>query len=137
MYKIAVLDDDEHWCFTIQRFLRNHFDVVTYTDIHSFMRSQETFDLVIVDFTLLPTREFEALINGCELIRYLKRTLSHPPLMVLASGYISRSDLEDSGLLKDESLCAEADMFLAKDAGLEIVLAQIQQLLANRSALES
>lgn len=135
MAKIAVLDDDERWGFAVQRYLRSHFEVAVYTDIRGLMRSQQSFDLIIVDFTLLPTHEFETIVNGCELIRYLKQTSDTPPLAVLASGYISCSDLEDSNLFRDASICAEADLFLAKDAGLDVILQQVQLLLSSRPAV--
>jgi len=129
-YKIAVIDDDEHWCSMLQRHLRKHFSVSVYTNVQSLLRSKDQFDLIIVDFTLLPSSEFEAVINGCELIAHLKKTLTDPPIAVLTSGYISQSDLEDSGI--DHPLCIEADLFFSKNTGLDILLQQVQQLLDDK-----
>jgi CheY-like chemotaxis protein len=129
--RIAVLDDDEHWCSILQRHLRKDFSVAVYTDVQSFLRNKDQFDLIVVDFTLLPSSEFEAVTNGCQLIAYLKQTLQHPPIAVLTSGYIYQNDLEDSEL---DPLCAEADLFLTKNTGLDTLLQQLQQLLVNKTS---
>ena len=126
MYKIAVLDDDEHWCLAIQRFFRKSFEVSTYGDVHSFLAQSITFYLVIIYFSIPPAR-FEKNMNGCELICYLKATLFNPPILVLATGFVSRRDL---GLGKE--ICPQADDFVVKDMGLDEVLQQIRRLLLNR-----
>jgi CheY-like chemotaxis protein len=128
MYKIAVVDDDRNWCFVIERFFRNDFEIFTFTKLASFLRDLDDYDLVIVDY-YMPPANYEKDIQGCEVIRYLKKTLPNPPLLVLASGFISKND-SDLG----NKLCSEADAFFAKDAGLEELLQQTKQLLASRSS---
>lgn len=126
MHKIAVLDDDEHWCLAIQRFFRKGFEVSAYGDVQTFLSQANLYDLAIIDFSIPPAR-FEKNMNGCELICYLKENLSHPPILVLATGFVSRRDL---GIGKE--LCPQADDFLAKDVGLDEVLQQIRRLLMNQ-----
>lgn len=126
MYKIAVLDDDEHWCLTIQRFFRREFVVSTYYDVHAFLPQANLYDLVVIDFSIPPAR-FEKNMNGCELICYLKKNLSNPPILVLATGFISRRDV---GVGKE--ICPQADDFIAKDIGLDEVLQQVRRLLMNQ-----
>jgi DNA-binding NarL/FixJ family response regulator len=128
VYRIAVIDDDEYWCFAIQRYLRKEFEVQVITDVQYFLQNQERFDLVIVDFAILPQSRFEPLLNGCELIGHLKKKFEPPPLAVLASGFISKNDIRVG-----EKLCPGADAFLAKDAGLEAVAQVVHQLLANKA----
>lgn len=127
MHKIAVIDDDEYWCLAIQRYLRKEFEVHIVTDIQNFLQTSESFDLVIVDFAILPQSRFEPLLNGCELIDHFKKKCQPPPLAVLASGFISKNDVRVG-----EKLCPSADAFLAKDAGLEAVAQIVHQLLANK-----
>ncbi|HEY9750725.1 MAG TPA: hypothetical protein V6C63_18740, partial [Allocoleopsis sp.] len=67
--------------------------------------------------------------NGCELICQLKNTLLQPPLLILATGFLSQYDLRAG-----TALCPEADGFLVKDIGLESILQQIKQLLAAKAA---
>lgn len=126
MFKIAVLDDDEQWGFVIQRFFRNEFEVSIYVDVYSFLPKAHEYDLAIVDFSLPPAK-FEKNMNGCELICQLKNKLPHPPLLVLATGFLSQHDLGTG-----HAICPEADGFLVKDIGLEAILRQIKQLLSAR-----
>jgi CheY-like chemotaxis protein len=124
MYKIAVVDDDKTWCFAIERFLRSDFEVFTFTKISNFLDRLPACDLVIVDYSIA-YNPYEERSEGCKLIRYLKKTLPNPPLLVLASAVISKNDLECG-----KEICPEADAFLAKDAGLERLMQQIKQLLS-------
>ncbi len=127
MYKIAVVDDDRRWCFVIERFFRKDFEVSTFTRVSSFLRHlSNSYDLVIVDYSM-PPANYEQDIQGCEVIRYLKKTISPPPLLVIASGFVGKNDC-DLG----EKLCSEADAFFAKDAGLEELLQQTKQLIGSR-----
>lgn len=126
MHKIAVLDDDENWCFTIQRFFRKSYHVSVFADVEIFMSQVERFDLAIIDFSI-PRAVFETKTNGSEIIRHIKSKLKNPPILVLASGFISSRD-EQAGY----EICPEADSFLAKDAGLDTILQQINILLAEK-----
>lgn len=123
MYKVAVLDDDEYWCLAIQRYFRKEFEVSIFLEVEFFLSQASQFDLAIVDFSI-PRAKFEPKISGSEIITHLKTTLKNPPILVLASGFISQSDREAG-----QQLCLEADDFLAKDAGLDQILIQIQELI--------
>ena len=128
MFKIAVLDDDQQWGFAIQRFFRDEFEVSTYVDVYSFLSKANDYDLAIVDFSLPPAR-FERNMNGCELICQLKSDLLHPPILILATGFLSQRDMSTG-----TALCPQADGFLVKDIGLEAILQQIKQVLAAKAA---
>ncbi|MCT7950169.1 response regulator [Ancylothrix sp. C2] len=126
MHRIAVLDDDENWCFTIQRFFRKYYQVSVFADVEIFLGQVDRFDLAIVDFSL-PRAVFEPKTNGSEIIRNIKSKLKNPPILVLASGFISTRD-QQAGY----EICPEADSFLAKDAGLDNILQHIHFLLAEK-----
>ena len=127
MFKIAVLDDDPQWGFAIQRFFRNEFAVSTYVDVYSFLSKAHEYDLAIVDFSIPPAR-FEKNMNGCELICQLKSNSLHPPILILATGFLSQQDIGAG-----RALCPEADGFLVKDMGLDAILQQIKQLLETKA----
>lgn len=126
MYKVAVLDDDEYWCLAIQRYFRKEFEVSIFLDVENFLSKASEFDLAIVDFSI-PRARFEAKVSGSDIITHLKKTLEKPPILVLASGFISQSDREAG-----QQLCLQADDFLAKDAGLDKVLIQIKELIETK-----
>ena len=131
--KVAVLDDDEHWCLAIQRFFRTSFDVTIFTDAQSFLNSAiDSYDLVIVDFTIAPNHRHERSTNGIEIIHQLKTQLKQPPLTILTSAFISRSDLAI-----EHTLGSWADVIMPKDCGLDDVLQTTQQLLASRELLSN
>ncbi|MBD2460194.1 response regulator [Oscillatoria sp. FACHB-1407] len=127
MYKVAVVDDDENWCLSIQRFLKQEFDITIFTTVSELLDHHQTYDLVLIDFTILPSSEYETVMNGCELIHHLKTTRQPPPLAILVSGFISRRDLGEG-----MQLCPNADAFLAKDAGLETTLQLVKRLLLSQ-----
>lgn len=129
MYKIAVLDDDENWCFALQRFFRNYFEVSVFKRVTSFLTELNDYDLVIVDFSI-PPAAYEKDMDGCQVICYLKENLPNPPILILATGFISKSNLE-----LGSEICPQADAFFAKDAGLEEILQQTQQLLSLKKEL--
>ena len=126
MYKIAVIDDNELYCLSLKHFLNREFEVTIFTKVSAFLQKPDSYDLVIVDYSL-PCANYEKEIDGCELICLLKATLPNPPLLILATGFLSRNELEIG-----REICPEADDFLAKDAGLQAILQQIEQLLATK-----
>ena len=129
--KVAVLDDDEHWCLAIKRFFRMHFEVTTFTETQSFLKAAlDSYDLVIIDFTIAPNHRHETATNGIEIIHQLKTQLTHPPLAILTSAFISRSDLT-----LDHTLGSQADAIIPKDCGLDEILHTAQQLLHSRELL--
>lgn len=126
---IAVLDDDEHWCLTIERFFRATFNVTTFTDAPSFLNSAlESYDVVIIDFTIAPHHRHETATNGIEIIHQLKTQLKHPPLTILTSAFISRSDLT-----LDHAFRQQADVIMPKDRGLDEILQATQALLSSKA----
>lgn len=129
MYKIAVLDDDEHWCLAIQRFFRNDFEVSTFSYADSLLeeivQDFQRFDLIMVDLSI-PPDQFKD-VDGRKLIRYLRESLPEPPVLVLVTAFLSKSDLE-TGEIK----CEEADAFLAKDAGLDEILQRVKSLINSK-----
>jgi CheY-like chemotaxis protein len=123
MYTLAVVDDDKHWCFALERFFRGEFEVYSFPTASDFLKQSFDFDLVIVDYSI-PHMDYEEYVESSELIRYLKN-LRYPPLVILVSGYVSKND---SAL--GRKICPEADAFCAKDAGLDELYAKIKDLLA-------
>ncbi|AFZ18043.1 response regulator [Allocoleopsis franciscana] len=123
MYTLAVVDDDKHWCFALERFFRGEFEVYSFPTASDFLKQSFDFDLVIVDYSI-PHLDHEEYVESSALIRYLKN-LRYPPLVILVSGYVSKND---SALGKN--ICPEADAFCAKDAGLDELSAKIKDLLA-------
>jgi CheY-like chemotaxis protein len=126
MNTIAVVDDDIHWCYVIERFFRDELEVYTFPTVSAFLKQLFDYDLVIVDYSIPPVN-YEENIESCDLIRHLKTNLRYPPLVVLISGYVSKNDSE-----LGRKICPEADAFLTKDAGLDELLRQIKQLLASQ-----
>lgn len=123
MTRIAVLDDDSQWCFAIKRYLRDRFDVFTFTDTDSFLISPlDSYDLVLMDFSILPIEGLE-LMNGYQILEKLKR-LPDPPLLVLVSGFFSQTD----SLLYNKQF-PQADAILTKDLGLDTFVERLQALV--------
>jgi DNA-binding NarL/FixJ family response regulator len=126
MYKIGIIDDNELYCLSLKHFLSREFEVKIFTKVSAFLQNPRSYDLVIVDYSI-PAANYEKQIDGSELICLLKTTLPNPPLLILATGFLSRNELEIG-----REICPEADGFLAKDTGLEVILQQVKQLLATR-----
>jgi CheY-like chemotaxis protein len=127
MYKLAILDDDEHWCRIAQRFLNQEYTVATYKSVSTFLWQLEDlqqYDLFLVDF-VLPTARHELNIDGIEIVTALKQRLPTSPAVILVTAYMSKNELEVHG----KQMCPQADGFFAKDAGLEILADKIKQLL--------
>lgn len=131
MYRIAVIDDNEAWCFIVANFLRQQgFEVFTFNDPYDFLASAEHCDLALVDFSI-PPRRYQKNTDGPDLIATLKKTLAHPPLLVLISAYFTEDILKDA-----EAICPEADAYLSKSLGLQGILQQVEQLLGSRTACQ-
>ncbi|HEY9750599.1 MAG TPA: response regulator [Allocoleopsis sp.] len=128
MAKIAILDDDEHWCFAVQRFLRGTFEVSTFHSASDLMPTISQYDLIIVDFSIPPT-QYQENIDGCGIIQRIKQVLNNPPILVLATAFISKNSVK-----LGQQLCPEADFFIAKDAGLEFILTVVQQLISTQKS---
>lgn len=127
MYKLAILDDDEHWCRIVQRFLKQQYDVAIYKSVSSFLWELDElnqYDIFLVDF-VLPTARYELSTDGMEIVTALKRRLARSPVVILVTAYMSKNELEVHG----KQMCPEADGFFAKDAGLELLAYQMKRLL--------
>ena len=127
MYKVAILDDDEHWCRIVQRFLKQEYVVATYKSVSSFLWELDElhqYNIFLVDF-VLPTARHELNTDGMEIVTALKRRLPRSPVVILVTAYMSMNELEVHG----KQMCPQADAFFAKDAGLEILVHQMKQLL--------
>ena len=117
MYKLAILDDDEHWCQIAQRFLKQEYTVATYKSVSSFLWQLEElnqYDIFLVDY-ILPTARHETNTDGIEIVSTLKRRKPRSPVVILVTAYMSRNELEVHG----KQMCPEADGFFGKDAGLD------------------
>ncbi|MBE9209746.1 response regulator [Nostoc sp. LEGE 06077] len=128
MYKLAILDDDEHWCRVAQRFLKQEYTVAAYNSISSFLWHLEElnqYDIFLVDF-VIPTARYELNTNSIEIITNLKRRLPRP-VVVFVTAHMSQNELGMYG----KRICPEADGFFAKDTGLEMLAHQIRQLLTR------
>ncbi|MEH2279277.1 MAG: response regulator [Nostoc sp.] len=124
---MAILDDDEHWCRIVQRFLKEEYAVAAYKSVSSFLWELEElnqYDIFLVDF-VLHTARHELNTDGMEIVTALKRRLPRSPVVILVTAYMSMNELE----LYGKQMCPEADGFFAKDAGLEILAHQMKQLL--------
>lgn len=131
MKKIAILDDDEYWCASVQRFFRGTFEVSIFHSLSDLIPKATEYELIIVDFSIPPT-QYQENIDGCGIIQRIKQELSQPPILVLATAFISKNSLE-----LGQQLCPEADFFIAKDAGLEFALTAVEQLLTVATSQHS
>lgn len=130
MYHIAVVDDNETWCFVLAlRLQQQGYAVSTFTDTQAFLREVEKFDLVLVDFSMPPPR-YQRGMDGPEVICQVKRQLETPPILVLISSFFLKDLLKDAA-----EICPEADVVLSKQTDTTEMLSQVQQLLAGRKPL--
>ncbi len=131
MYRIAIVDDNETWCFVLAHLLRQEgYEVATFTDTYNFLREARYFDLALIDF-LIPPRRHQTGTDGPDLIVKLKQQLAHPPILALISSFF----LEDC-LPQISDLCPQADAYLSKGMAATKLLQEIKQLLADRHGID-
>ena len=131
MCRIAVIDDNEAWCFIVADFFcQQGFEVSTFSNSYEFLEAAEQFDLALVDFSI-PPRRYQKNTDGPDLIDTIKRTVATPPLLILISAYFTEEILNDA-----EALCPQADAYLSKSLGLQGILQQVKMLLSTRTDLE-
>jgi len=127
MYQLAIVDDNESWCFILATRLQQHgYTVSTFTDTDLFLREAKQFDLVLMDFSM-PPRRYQIDTDGPDVIRKLKQRLDNPPLVILISSFFTEdilSEVVDLGL--------QADAYLSKSVESAELLQQIECLLATR-----
>ena len=130
MCKIAILDDYQDFCLSLEYLLSDTFDVQSFTETNIFLKKVESerYDLVLVDFSIISIPE-QGIHNGCNLIEYIKKSLKEPPILVLFTGWISRNALEEG-----KKICPMADGFLAKDSEIAEILQSINRFLASKTS---
>ncbi|MBD2078952.1 response regulator [Leptolyngbya sp. FACHB-17] len=128
MNRIAIIDDNEAWCFVLSLRLQQQGYVVSpFTQVQAFLPQMDQFDLVLVDFSI-PAPAYQRSMDGPELICWVHQHLETPPLLVLISSFFT-SDL----LNQAADLCPKADAVLSKQTDTSELFAQIQHLLASRA----
>lgn len=128
MYRLAVVDDNDAWCFVLAHLLRQHgYEVSTFTDAQAFLREANQFDLALIDFSM-PARQYQLETDGPDVIRKLNQRLHHPPILVLISAFFTEDILKQG-----TELCPEADAYLSKQIEAAELVQRIEQLLADRS----
>jgi len=127
MYHLAIVDDNETWCFVLAlRLQQQGYMVSTFTNTQAFLREADQFDLVLVDFSM-PTPRYQHGMDGPEVICQVKRQLDKPPLLILISSFFTEDLLKDSA-----AVCPEADAVLSKQLETTEIFSQIQELLVGR-----
>lgn len=63
MYHLAIVDDNETWCFGLALRLQQGYTVSTFMDVQAFLRKVTQFDLVLVDFSM-PTPRYQRGMDG-------------------------------------------------------------------------
>lgn len=131
MYKIAIVDDNETWCFVMSlRLQQQGYDVSTFTSAQAFLCETDRFDLVLIDFSL-PTPRYQCDMDGPEVICKVKHQLESPPLLVLISSFFTQNLLKNAA-----DLCPEADAVMAKEIDAQEIISQIRQLLEAKKQLK-
>ncbi|QZZ21840.1 response regulator [Leptothermofonsia sichuanensis E412] len=127
MDRIAIVDDNETWCFVVSQLFEQHgYAVSTFTEPASFLQEAGKYDVVLVDFSI-PPRRYQKEMNGPDLIRQLKENLEEPPVMILISAFFTEDILPSV-----ETICPQADGCLSKGMDLQEILQQVQQIIATR-----
>lgn len=115
MYQIALVDDNEAWCFALQAaLLQQDFAASAFTDPHEFLQVAHQFDLALIDFSL-PVRSFKLELDGSQVITQAKQQLRHPPFLVLMSSFFTDDAIA-------QSLCPDADAYLSKNMSLAEII---------------
>lgn len=124
MIRIAVVDDNESWCFVLANALHQHgFTVETFTNPHTFLAQAGNFDVALIDYSI-PAPRYQAQLEGPDILSHIKAHAAHPPLMILLSSYF----MEDM-LGTIEALYTDADACLSKSLSVVELIQQIQQLI--------
>ncbi|MBD2120712.1 response regulator [Trichocoleus sp. FACHB-262] len=130
MYQIAIVDDNEAWCFILEARLGQYgYAVSTFTDPDAFLREAERFDLALIDFSM-PPRRYQINTDGPDVICRLRQRVANPPLVILISSFFT-----DDILSQTSDLGLEADAYLSKSVESAGLLRQIDRLLAPKRSL--
>jgi CheY-like chemotaxis protein len=129
MYHLAVVDDNETWCFVLGHLLQQHgYNVTTFTDVDAFLRDVNRFDLALIDFSM-PPRSYQTHTDGPDVIRKVRQRFSNPPLLVLVSAYFTEDLVKQAA-----DIFPQADAYLSKDTDSRKLVTRIKQLLADLQA---
>ncbi|GAB4376188.1 MAG: hypothetical protein Kow00121_22860 [Elainellaceae cyanobacterium] len=127
MYRLAIVDDNESWCFVLALWLEQQgYTVSTFTNAHTFLEEVDRFDLVLVDFSL-PAPRYRTAIDGPEVICKVRNCSDNPPLLVLISGFFTEDFLGQA-----TEICPEADAVWSKQLDAKNLVYKVEQLLTNR-----
>lgn len=128
-YRIAIVDDNEDWCFILAaRLEQEGYTATTFSNPDVFLSQAEAFDLALIDFSM-PPRPFQRIQDGPDLVAKLRQQIEHPPLLILISAYFTQDILRQTADLE-----MQADTYLSKTTDSAELLTQIKQLLASRSS---
>lgn len=127
MKRIAIVDDNEAWCFVLAlRLQQLGYVVSSFTQSQDFLPQMDRFDLVLVDFSM-PTPVYQPDMDGPEVISRVRQQLETPPILILISSFFAPDSVNQT-----TELCPEADAVLSKQTDTTELLAQIQELLMRR-----
>ncbi len=130
MYRIAIVDDNDSWCFVMtHRLHQEGYIVSAFTDASSFLYEAEHFDLALIDFSM-PSRRHQRETDGPDLIRQIRQSLAHPPIMILISSYFTNDILNEAA-----DICPQADACFGKSISSKELIQEIEKLLMDRVSL--
>lgn len=131
MRQVAIIDDNEAWCFALAYCLEQQgFSVRTFQDPFQFIPVADQFDLALVDFCI-PSKRYRKEMDGADLICELKGSSDRPPLLVLMSAFFTPDILQSI-----EDVCPSADAFISKISGLNSILLSVDQIISTRTTSE-
>jgi CheY-like chemotaxis protein len=127
MYRLAIVDDNEAWCFVLAlRLQQQGYAVTTFTSVQAFMHQVTEFDLVLVDFSI-PNPRYQQGMDGPDVICQVKYQIQKPPVLILISSFFTKDVLNEA-----VEICPEADAILSKQTEFAELSQEIQRLLAQR-----
>ncbi|GAP98768.1 response regulator [Leptolyngbya sp. NIES-2104] len=131
MFKIAIVDDNETWCFVLANFLQQEgLAVETFSDARKFLAVAAQFDLALVDFSM-PAPIYRPEIDGAILIEQIKTQIENPPTLLLISSFFTPDMVQHS-----QAICEHADACLSKSLGLEGLLAELQKWIPQKEQID-
>ncbi|MDX2099426.1 MAG: response regulator [Leptolyngbyaceae cyanobacterium bins.59] len=124
MAYLAIVDDNDAWCFSMTHFLQQYGHTATsFTDTDRFLREADRFDLALIDFSM-PPRRYQKETDGPDIIRKVKEQFPRSPILVLISSYFTPDVLQDIPLI-----CPQADACFCKGTPPQELVQQINRLL--------
>lgn len=131
MFRIAIVDDNETWCFVLANFLQQEgLAVETFSDARNFLAVLEQFDLALIDFSM-PAPAYRPEIDGAVLIEQIKTQIENPPILLLVSSFFTPDMVQHS-----QAICECADACLSKSLGLQGLLAELQKWIPQEEQID-